>query len=143
VTIRNSMLAMTTVFGLAIAGVACERSSQDAREDAAELQQKADQERDEARQKAREESQDAQRTANEVGSRTGAATETFDIKTALMMDKTVDASDINVDTYADSRTVVLRGTVPSMDQKEQAGAIATREAEGYRVDNQLKVKAKP
>lgn len=141
-TIRNSMLAMTTVFGLAIAGVACERSSQDAREDAAELQQKADQEQAEA-QEARQESQDAQRTANEMGSRVDAATQTFDIKTALMMDKTIDATDINVDTYADTRTVVLRGTVPSLDQKQQAATVAGREATGYRIDDQLTVKAKP
>jgi osmotically-inducible protein OsmY len=142
VTIRNSMLAVTAALAISVAGAACDRSANDARDEAAELQQKADRAATEAQQKAREASQDAMRTANEGASRTGAAAETFDVKTALMADKTVDASDINVDTIRETRVVVLRGTVPNPAQKELAGDIAAREAEGYRVDNQLTVKAK-
>lgn len=141
-TIRNRMLAVTAALALSVAGAACDRGSSDARDEAAELQQKADKAAADAQQKAREASQDAMRTANEAGGRAGAAVETFDVKTALMADKTVDASDINVDTMRDTRVVVLRGTVPNAAQKGLAGDIATREAEGYRVDNQLTVKAK-
>ena len=59
-----------------------------------------------------------------------------------MADDTVDASDINVDTFHETKTVVLKGSVPTAAQKTTAGKIAAKEAEGYKVDNQLVVKAK-
>jgi osmotically-inducible protein OsmY len=76
----------------------------------------------------------------DAADRAGAATETVDVKTALSMDKTVDASDINVDTDAATKVVTLKGTVASAEQRARAEAIAAREATGYRVDNQLAVK---
>jgi osmotically-inducible protein OsmY len=78
----------------------------------------------------------------DTGDRTGAATETADVKLALSMDKIVDASDINVDTDAATKTVILKGSVASAEQRTRAAAIAEREAEGYKVDNQLVVKRK-
>ena len=77
-----------------------------------------------------------------IGERAGAATETFDVKAALVAEKAVDASDINVDTMAETKTVVLKGTVPTADQKQLAERIAIREAVGYKVDNQLTVRAR-
>ena len=77
----------------------------------------------------------------DTADRAGAATETVDVKTALSMDKTVDASDINVDTDAATKIVTLKGTVASAEQRARAEAIAAREATGYRVDNQLAVKS--
>ena len=77
-----------------------------------------------------------------VGERASAATETADVKLAISMDKTVDASDINVDTDAATKIVTLKGTVASGEQKARAEAIAVREATGYRVVNQLVVKRK-
>lgn len=143
-SIRNSMLAATAAFAIAVAGTACGQSSVEQREDAAELQRKADQAAVDADRKAREEQRDAQRTANESGGRLDAAGETFSVKTALMADKVVDASDINVDSIAETRTIVLRGTVPTADQKKRAEEIALREAaDGFKVDNQLTVKARP
>jgi osmotically-inducible protein OsmY len=58
----------------------------------------------------------------------------------LMADDTVDASDINVDTFHETKTVVLKGSVSTAAQKTAAGRIAAREAEGYKVENQLVVK---
>ncbi len=142
-SIRNSMLAVTAAFAIAVAGAACGQASEERREDAAELQRKADQASADADRKAREEQRDAQRTANEAGGKLDAAGETFSVKTALMADKTVDAGDINVDTIAETRTMVLRGTVPSAEQKKRAEEIAKREADGFKVDNQLTVKARP
>ena len=78
----------------------------------------------------------------DAGDRASAATETADVKLALSMDKTVDASDINVDSNAATKTVTLKGSVPSAEQRKQAEAIAQREAEGFKVDNQLVVKRK-
>jgi osmotically-inducible protein OsmY len=77
-----------------------------------------------------------------VGDRAGAATETADVKLAISMDKTVDASDINVDTDAATKVVTLKGSVASAEQRARAEAIAVREATGYRVVNDLVVKRK-
>lgn len=139
---RHSMLAVTAAFAITATSTACGRSSDEAREDATEMQRKADDAATDAREKAREEAQDAARAANDRSGRLDAAGETFAIKTALMADKTIDASDINVDTFGDTRTVVLRGSVPTAEQKTQAEEVAKREAEGFRVDNQLTVKAR-
>jgi osmotically-inducible protein OsmY len=78
----------------------------------------------------------------DTGDRASAATETADVKLAISMDKTVDASDINVDTDAATKVVTLKGTVASAEQKARAEAIAVREATGFRVVNQLVVKRK-
>jgi osmotically-inducible protein OsmY len=85
---------------------------------------------------------EAARAADDTGDRAAAATETADVKLAISMDKTVDASDINVDTDAASKTVTLKGTVASAEQRARAEAIAVREATGFKVDNQLVVKGK-
>ena len=89
---------------------------------------------------AREAGREAQGAAGRTGAAIGAAGETIDVKAALMADETVDATNINVDTFADRKTVVLRGSVPTQAQKDAAGKIASREAEGYKVDNQLTVR---
>lgn len=78
----------------------------------------------------------------DAGDRTAAATETADVKLAISMDKTVDASDINVDTNAATKVVTLKGTVASAEQRARAEAIAVREATGFRVVNDLVVKRK-
>lgn len=69
---------------------------------------------------------------------TGAA-ETVDVKTALISDATIDSSSINVDTDAKAKRVVLRGSVPTAEQKAEAEKIARQEAPGYTVVNQLAV----
>jgi osmotically-inducible protein OsmY len=68
-----------------------------------------------------------------------AGAETMDVKTAIMADKDVEAKGIDVDTYADSKTVVLRGTVPTEAQKARAEQIARDHAKGYTIDNKLVV----
>src|SRR3990170_837569 len=56
--------------------------------------------------------------------KTAAAVETVDVKAALIADGRVDASSINVDTSASTKTVVLKGSVPTAEQKATAEAIA-------------------
>ncbi len=68
-----------------------------------------------------------------------AAVETMDVKTALLADRSVDASRIDVDTDHINKVVMLKGWVKTAAEKDAAGRIAAKEAEGYRVDNQLKV----
>lgn len=65
--------------------------------------------------------------------------ETVDVKTAIIADKTIDSGAIDVDTYQDKKTVVIRGSVPNQMQKDKAGSIARENAKGYTVDNQLAV----
>ena len=60
-------------------------------------------------------------------------------KAALIADATVDASDINVDTSHETKTVVLNGSVPTQAQKDKAGTIARAQAPDYTVENRLLV----
>ena len=61
----------------------------------------------------------------------------------LMADKAVDSSNIDVDTDADTKTVMLKGTVPTAAQKTTAERIAkAKVSKGYSVHNMLTV-AKP
>jgi osmotically-inducible protein OsmY len=81
--------------------------------------------------------------AREAGKTLDAAKQTLDIKAALMADKTIDASHIDVDTNGEARTVTLKGSVPTAAQKEAAGRIAHEKAQGYTVRNELVVSTTP
>ena len=65
--------------------------------------------------------------------------ETLDVKTAIVADKTIDSGAIDVDTFQDKKTVVLRGSVPTDAQKAKAEAIARENATGYTIENRLAV----
>ncbi len=73
---------------------------------------------------------------------TAAGAQTFDVKSSLLADGRVEATGINVDTIASTKTVVLKGTVPTDEQKTLAESIAREHAKGYTIDNQLTVKPK-
>lgn len=79
--------------------------------------------------------QDTARVAEKVA---GAA-ETVDVKSALIADERVDTANINVDTNTDANTVLLKGTVPTAEQRTIAERIAREHAKGYRIVNQLTV----
>lgn len=74
-----------------------------------------------------------------VAEKTVAATNTVDVKSALIADGRVDASNINVDTSSSTKTVVLKGTVPTAQQRTTAEAIARDNADGYTINNLLTV----
>lgn len=140
--VHNGFLALTAAFAFAVAGAACDNTARGVKQDAAAAKEDAKATGDAVKAEAKDEAADAKRTAGEARAATDAATETIDVKTALMADALVDASDINVDTFHETKTVVLKGSVPTASQKTEAGRIAAREAEGYKVDNQLIVKPK-
>ncbi len=79
--------------------------------------------------------QDTERAAEAVS----AGVETMDVKSALIGDGRVDASNINVDTVASTKTVVLKGSVPTAEQKTLAETIARQNAKGYAITNELTV----
>ena len=77
--------------------------------------------------------------AKDVGNAVAGGSQTLDIKTALMADKAVDASHIDVVTDGATKTVTLKGRVPSAAQKAAAERIARAHANGYKVRNTLTV----
>jgi osmotically-inducible protein OsmY len=81
--------------------------------------------------------------ASDAGDAVSAAAQTTMVKAALMADKDVDASGIDVDTEAATRTVMLKGTVPTAAQKASAERIAKgKVSKGYSVHNMLTVAPK-
>ena len=81
----------------------------------------------------------AQKDTEKAVEKTAAATNTVDVKSALIADGRVDASNINVDSVANSKTVILKGTVPTAEQKTIAEQITRNKAEGYTIQNQLTI----
>ncbi len=121
--VRLQSLALVLAIG---AAAACENTAAGIKQDAKVAAES------EAAAKAKD-------TAAKTGAAVGAAFETAEIKTALMADKSIDASAVNVDTFPDTKTVVLRGSVPTAAQRDQVERIAVAKAPGYRVENKLAV----
>ncbi len=63
----------------------------------------------------------------------------LEIKAALVADKRVAAGGISVDADDQTRTVTLKGSVPTAGQRNTAEATARKKAKGYRVRNLLAV----
>jgi osmotically-inducible protein OsmY len=77
--------------------------------------------------------------AKEVAADVGAGKQTVDIKAALMAAKGIDSSHIEVETDANTRTVTLKGTVPTAAQRTAAERLARDHAAGYEIRNRLTV----
>ncbi len=93
---------------------------------------------------AKEDTKNAAEATSEAAASAGAsmeaAAETADVKMALMADSTIDASEVNVDTSKDTKTVTLNGSVKSEAQKSRAEVVAKEKAPGYTVVNNLIVR---
>jgi len=151
-SLKNGFLAIALMSGLSLA--ACSNTAagveQDAKENADKAaaaadkaEDKADRAEDKASAAGREAAAETKEAAREASSAVKGAIETIDVKTALMADRTVDASHINVDTFHETKTVVLKGSVKTATQRDEAARIAAAEAPGYRIDNQLTVVPNP
>jgi len=149
---KNGYLAIALMSGLSV--VACSNTAAGAKKDADinadkaataadKAEDKVDPAIDKAQAAGHEAAAETKEAAREAGSATKAAIETIDVKSALMADRTVDASHINVDTFHETKTVVLKGSVKSASQRDEAARIAAAEASGYRIDNQLTVVPNP
>jgi osmotically-inducible protein OsmY len=77
--------------------------------------------------------------ANTTANTLDGATRTMQVKMALVADKSVDASEIHVETNQTARTVTLKGHVPTSAQKAAAERIARAKALDYQVVNTLVV----
>jgi osmotically-inducible protein OsmY len=149
---KNGFLAVALMSGLSLA--ACSNTAAGAKKDAeinkdkadaaaAESKDTADRAADKAAAEGRETAAETKDAARDASGAVKAAVETIDVKSALMADRTVDASHINVDTFHETKTVVLKGSVKTATQRDEAARIAAAEAPGYRIDNQLKVVPNP
>ncbi len=138
---------MGAVLVAAVASAACndraEREAEAAARDAGNVAERAAAAAREAGRDAADAAKDATRAAGDAvmegGRAADAAVETMDVKTALMADTRVDAGDINVDTDHTSKTVTLKGRVPTAEQKAIAEQVAKDKAAGYQVRNELMV----
>ena len=140
-SLKNGYLAIALLSGLSLA--ACSNTAAGAKKDAEIAGEKAEAAADQAEPAAREAAADTKDAARDASGAVKAAVETIDVKSALMADRTVDASHINVDTFHESKTVVLKGSVKTATQRDEAARIAASEAPGYRVDNQLTIVPNP
>ena len=144
-SLKNGYLAIALLSGLSLA--ACSNTAAGAKKDAEINADKAataaDKAEDKAAPAAEKAAAETKEAASEATGAVKAAVETIDVKSALMADRTVDASHINVDTFHETKTVVLKGSVKSATQRDEAARIAAAEAPGYRIDNQLTVVANP
>lgn len=144
----------TAAASVVMACIGCDDTARGAKQDAKEntaaakeAARDAKQEGAAATERATDKVQDeAQRAADKVedgarkaGAEIDAAKQTLDVKTALMADKSVDASHIDVDTSDQTKTVTLKGSVPTADQKAAAERIAQAKAAGYTIKNELQV----
>ena len=151
-SLKNGYLAVALLSGLSLA--ACSNTAAGAKKDAEinadkaataadKAEDKADAAGDKAAAEGREAADATKRAAENAGGAIKGAIETIDVKSALMADRTVDASHINVDTFHETKTVVLKGSVKTATQRDEAARIAAAEAPGYRIDNQLTVVPNP
>jgi predicted small secreted protein len=144
-SLKNGYLAIALMSGLTLA--ACSNTAAGVKKDADINADKAataaDKAEDRAEPAAREAAAETKEAARDASGAIAAAVETIDVKSALMADRTVDASHINVDTFHETKTVVLKGSVKSATQRDEAARIAAAEAPSYRIDNQLTVVPNP
>ena len=142
---KNGFLAIALLSSLSLAACSNTKAGveQDARENADKAAAAADKAEDKARPAAEAAAAETKEAAREVGGAVKGAVETIDVKSALMADRTVDASHIDVDTFHETKTIVLKGSVKTATQRDEAARIAAAEAPGYRIDNQLRVVPNP
>ena len=166
--ITRMMFAPVLTTALAFATAACQNTAEGVKKDAAESAEKAKDAAADAAQKAtdaaanaaaaaaqkateagqavaqgaKEATQKAAEASKSAGAAVAAASQTFDVKASLLADSSIDAANINVDTDAKTRTVILMGSVPTDQQKSAAEKLAASKATGYKVVNQLVVAPK-
>lgn len=119
---------------------AAERSAEAAREAGRDVSQAAGQAADATRDAAGQAANATRDAASSTANAGDAAQQTAQIKSALMADASIDASRIDVDTEASTKTVTLKGLVRSAAEKATAARIAADKAPGYRLTNNLEVR---
>jgi hyperosmotically inducible periplasmic protein len=135
-TLTRRLSVCVCAAGFALFSTACSNTAAGLQRDTEENSRKAAIKASEAAEKASEATAVATRNATEAAE---AAAQTVNVKTALLADKRVSATGIDVDTDRASRTVILKGHVPSEEQKAIAQQIAADRSTGYHVRNELTI----
>jgi osmotically-inducible protein OsmY len=143
---------LLSIFAAAAIGLvgACENTARGLKEDAARAEQATRDEGAQARENAKGVANDAAQAARTVGHMAAAASEevaerasavrrNVNVKAALMADPAVDATRIDVDADYRTRTLSLKGFVPTEGERSRAEAIAKDKAQGYTVVNHITV----
>ena len=148
-SINAFILAIVATFSIGLV-TACDNTARGLKQDTAEAEAETRDERAAARATANEVANDAAQAARAVGTmaadageelaeKASAVGEHIDVKAALMADPAVDASRIDVDVSAWTKTVTLNGYVPTTGERDKAEAIARAKASGYKVVNNISV----
>lgn len=127
------VIHLVTALAFASFTAACGNTADGAKKDAENAAEKTKEAADAAADKTKD-------AAASTGAAVSGAMQTGEVKTALVADKRIDASNINVDTDEGKKTVTLKGTVPSEAQKTMAAEVATAKAVGYTIVNELTIK---
>jgi len=135
-TLTRRLSVYVCAAGVALFSIACKNTAAGLKRDAEENRTKAAAQAGQAADKASEATADATRRAAAAAE---AGAQTVSVKTALLTDKRVAARGIDVDTDLETRTVTLKGHVPTREQREIAEQIATERSTGYRVRNELTI----
>lgn len=88
---------------------------------------------------AKDAGQKIEEAAEGLAPKVDAAKQLADVKMALMADPNIDGSKINVDAEEATKTIHLKGTVPTVAQKAAAERIARDKAQGWKIHNMLTV----
>jgi osmotically-inducible protein OsmY len=129
---------------------ACENTARGLKQDATGAEAATRDERAHIRDTAKDVANDAAQAARTVGAlaadageqvaeRAAGLKEQVDVKAALMADASVDATRIDVDVSARTRTITLNGYVTTARERANAEALTRARAEGYKVVNNIKV----
>ena len=110
---------------------------QEAREANAEMKQEAREAGNAAERAGDRVAKETKDATRSVGATLDAAAQTMQIKTALIDADNLDANNIDVDTDGATKTVTLKGHVPTAAQKAAAERIAKEKAPDYRVVNNI------
>ena len=135
-TLTRRLSVWACVAGVALFSTACRNTAAGFKRDSEDNSRKAAIEANKAADKASAVTAEAARRAAEA---TEAGAQTVSVKTALLADTRVTAKGIDVDTDLATRTVTLKGHVPSEEQKAMAEQIASERSSGYHVRNELTV----
>ena len=135
-TVVRRLLVWACAAGVVLFSTACRNTAAGLKRDTEENSKKAAVEASKAADRASAATADAAQRAAEAAH---AGTQTMSVKTALLADKRVAAKGINVDTDTSTRTVTLKGHVPSEEQKAIAEQIASQHSSGYHVRNELTI----
>ena len=131
------------LFSLVLMPLGCTaQAKKESKETASEVGRQAEKGAEVVKDKAAEAGKKIEKAAEEMAPKVDAVKQAADVKMALMADPDIDASKIDVDAEAATKTIHLKGTVASAAQKAKAERIAREKAAGYTIHNMLKVTAR-